>query len=751
MLPNKLNDLVVVPEGKKFAGWVRDRNQPHSIYFVGEEYDISAYVKENQDGEWQLELYAYWINKDTFVLIYQTNGATSGELPVFQTKELGSDLTLAMNVGELARVGYMFIGWNTKEDGSGTHYNAGAVYKKDDTLPFRLLYAEWKSVIKLIYNANGADGGTPPQEQEKQLDKDIVIADNTGQLVKNGQYFVGWNTRVDGKGTYYSVGAVYEKNTSLVLYAEWTTATPITQASDFQKMRDNLAGSFILLEDIDLPKNFASIGKKDIPFTGNFYGRNHTLSNLKLINTYSDKLGFFLSLSNAGVFNLIFDDPQIEGDSNVGVLAGYIRGSTMIKQVKIVGSNAKVKAVGNTAGMLIGQIEGSTIKSSVIEKSEVTGTIEGNSNIGGMVGISGNVEILRCRATVNVTGNGDRIGGLIGSQDGSAIKTSYATGTVTSKGSDYDYIGGLVGYQDGDIINSYATGDVVSVAGSDRIGGLVGCQNGDIINSYATGNVRGVGVDSYNIGGLVGLQESGLIGQSYATGNVKGTRSDSYNIGGLVGCQHRGAVNQSHAEGAVSGGAIIGGLVGRQEDGTISKSYAEGGVNGNKNYIGGLVGFQVDGSIRESYAMGDVNSNNDYIGGLVGCKDGGDIRNSYAKGTISGGDFVGGFVGKQSQGLISNAYATGSVSGDKHVGGLIGWQAYVLSNCYFNSRSTGQSKGVGYGSGTTTDYATSDLTGSDKFSNWDFIGINGKPVIWHWLGTGKWPILQWQYEMQQAP
>jgi hypothetical protein len=71
---------------------------------------------------------------------YSGNGNTSGTAPEDQIKDNNVDLTLAANTGSLARIFYIFSGWNTAADGSGAHYNAGATYTDNASLE---LYAEW--------------------------------------------------------------------------------------------------------------------------------------------------------------------------------------------------------------------------------------------------------------------------------------------------------------------------------------------------------------------------------------------------------------------------------------------------------------------------------------------------------------------------------------------------------------------------------------------------------------------------------
>jgi hypothetical protein len=79
----------------------------------------------------------------TWEVGYDSNGATSGSAPAVQAKNLGVNLTLAANSGSLVRSGYVFNGWNTAADGSGTGYSAGGSYSADASA---MLYAHWLPV-----------------------------------------------------------------------------------------------------------------------------------------------------------------------------------------------------------------------------------------------------------------------------------------------------------------------------------------------------------------------------------------------------------------------------------------------------------------------------------------------------------------------------------------------------------------------------------------------------------------------------
>ena len=73
----------------------------------------------------------------------------------------------------------------------------------------------------VTYNANSATGGTAPESQLKAESIDLTLASNSGNLVRTGYTFTGWDTSAVGNGTSYAAGAIYAVNAPLTLYAKW--------------------------------------------------------------------------------------------------------------------------------------------------------------------------------------------------------------------------------------------------------------------------------------------------------------------------------------------------------------------------------------------------------------------------------------------------------------------------------------------------------------------------------------------------
>ena len=154
--------------------------------------------------------------------------------------------------------------------------------------------------------------------------------------------------------------------------------------------------------------------------------------------------------------------------------------------------------------------------------------------------------------------------------------------------------------------------------------------------------------------GLFGVTDSNTLIKNLGLEDINIT--GNFYVGGLVGYNY-GTISNSYALGFVTGSEAIGGLIGVNDSGMITNSYASGEQNGSFTVGGGLVGSNYGGTILNSYATGSVRSGlGNYLGGLVGYNSG-IIQNSYASGVVSetGSNNIGGLVGIN-HGTISNSY-----------------------------------------------------------------------------------------------
>lgn len=442
----------------------------------------------------------------------------------------------------------------------------------------------------------------------------------------------------------------------------------IASATDLTTMAGNTADydkNFVLTADINLaPRKFTTAviapdgDNSDTyfdgtPFTGDFNGAGHQISNLA-INTYgvqNDFLGLF------------------------GLISGQVENLNMVN-VSIVGGDASYYA-----GGLAGENDGNVINCSS------SGTITAGYELqyaGGLVGENdGNV--ISCSSAVALTSRDKAafVGGLVGYNYGDDINDCIATGTVKC-GNDSYYIAGLVGYNDyGDINNCSSSGKVTAGDGADSVGGLIGDNGGTISRCLSSGAVTG-GTNSWRFGGLIGVSYQSNISNCASTGNVSDGNNSQY-IGGLVGDDNDRNITDCCSTGTVMGSdnsVGLGGLIGNNEGSTtITRCYSKSIVTGGNGVlqIGGLVGYNYDNDINNCVATGAVTGGNDssYIGGLVGYNDSGDIIDCCSTGKITAGndtDSVGGLVG-ENDGSVERSLATGAVIGGNEVyylGGLIG-------------------------------------------------------------------------------
>ncbi len=111
-----------------------------------DDYTIVWYVIKYQrsDSAWHID--GLITKKSTYSVNYYGNGNTSGGAPTGQSGLQSGDVhTVLGNTGGLRKIvggdTYIFNGWNTSADGTGTHYDAGDKITIEDSNV--TLYAEW--------------------------------------------------------------------------------------------------------------------------------------------------------------------------------------------------------------------------------------------------------------------------------------------------------------------------------------------------------------------------------------------------------------------------------------------------------------------------------------------------------------------------------------------------------------------------------------------------------------------------------
>lgn len=288
--------------------------------------------------------------------------------------------------------------------------------------------------------------------------------------------------------------------------------------------------------DVTLTNPWKPIGtddtnsSEDKKYNATFDGNDHTISNLKAIG-YKYQ-GMFGHVGKKGVVqNLTLENPVVDsGIESHGNYAGAVAGinSGTIDNCKI--KNAQVEGQSNVGGVAGSNYSTGTIKNC----SVIGGTITGSSVVGGVAGSNSN-EVSECVASAAVHSE-STAGGIVGenSERDCIVEHCTSTGNVIFEGDgtgSYLYGGGIVGVNyGGKIVACYRkSGDV---RGFEMAGGIVGRNNGVHYRGY-----HGEVVACYHSGGNVSaIDYDGSSYPSYA-GGIAG-KNDSY--AKIVACYHSG-------------------------------------------------------------------------------------------------------------------------------------------------------------------------------------------------------------------
>ncbi|MBO5834494.1 MAG: InlB B-repeat-containing protein [Bacteroidales bacterium] len=129
-------------------------------------------------------IYAQWT--PCYTITFDANGGegTMDSLTIVS----GTKKPLPANT--FMRSGYVFAGWNTKADGSGTAYKESSEIAPTENMT---LYAQWTPCYTITFDANGGEG---------TMDSLTIVSGTKKPLPANtftrsGYVFAGWNTAPD--------------------------------------------------------------------------------------------------------------------------------------------------------------------------------------------------------------------------------------------------------------------------------------------------------------------------------------------------------------------------------------------------------------------------------------------------------------------------------------------------------------------------------------------------------------------------
>lgn len=287
-------------------------------------------------------------------------------------------------------------------------------------------------------------------------------------------------------------------------------------------------------------------------FVGNFYGNNHTLSNIQIDVADKTYVGLFGYIKGGSVQNLTIDGLQFPkyafSYKYLGGLAGHIENGTF--------NNISLKNLGNIgvakyAGGFAGQINGGDFSSIILSNIE---SIYGKNNGGGFVGYT----------TGNTTFDG------ISLKDIRFIKSGAFTG-------------GFAGMTQGNVIfENIVLNDLEEISGS-HAGGFAGWINDGTFNNIILNNIEKISVSATHkyifTGGFTGYAGAGTykniilnnIGEISANGTASLDEKSIY-AGGFAGRIKSDGINFSNIVlndiDKISASIATGGFVGNIENGS---------------------------------------------------------------------------------------------------------------------------------------------------------------------------------------
>ena len=193
-------------EGETFLGWVQKDGTPFSF---------STKINQNYD------LYAKVGNNSRYTVTYHSN-TTPDATVTDDTMIYAKDVLATVNDNSFTNGDKVFLGWNTKDDGTGTTYYPNGTIKVTGNMD---LYARWgrrSSTVTVTYHSNFGTDRTYVTDAEVNNAR-ITVADYTtlGLPARTGYTFAGWK---NNEGTSFSANdsARVNKDGSNDLYAQWT-------------------------------------------------------------------------------------------------------------------------------------------------------------------------------------------------------------------------------------------------------------------------------------------------------------------------------------------------------------------------------------------------------------------------------------------------------------------------------------------------------------------------------------------------
>lgn len=346
--PDEVAVVKAIPdEYSYFVGWFKNdvliSTSPEYKFFINENIILYAKFEIIQEEEYTV----------TFVVNPKTGGKaqTSNNKTSFKFNDI---VTLVAEANE----GYEFSSFEIDDDTIITENNYSFIITKNTIV--RVNFSEKVTPdYTLTYNLNTSEFKVKAQIEEENLIlsndsyyhiykfaiptstylifkgwyiEDVQISDEKGEAIRNVENYI--NNKGNWIGGNATIYAKWEYNQNYIF---------ISTPTEFDRIRSNSAGKFVLLENIDFSNS--SISPID-DFSGVLDGNGKTISNWKYVQDRNGNLGLF-NINSGTIKNLVIEKCAITTVSHSatgvlcsGLLCGLNNGT--IQNVSIKGCSIDV-------------------------------------------------------------------------------------------------------------------------------------------------------------------------------------------------------------------------------------------------------------------------------------------------------------------------------------------------------------------------------------------------------------------------
>ena len=206
--------------GYTFTGWNTSIDGSGTEYVDGSMYSFGA----------DIGLYAQWIaNPVVHTVTFFENSSASDTVTAFETGTSPQSLTSNQDLNPtFTDAGYLFDGWNTSADGSGTPYSDGSIFSFSSDIG---LYAQWRE-ITVVHTVTFFENATSADSVSTYLSSGVptpltAFGSLEPSFSNPSHSFTGWNTSPNGTGESFEDGTMYSFASNLVVYAQWVADADI--------------------------------------------------------------------------------------------------------------------------------------------------------------------------------------------------------------------------------------------------------------------------------------------------------------------------------------------------------------------------------------------------------------------------------------------------------------------------------------------------------------------------------------------